>query len=149
MVLCETIHKLVTYTREDSMAKRRHKFDLERFTEAVEDSGGIMITIAANMGVDRKTIATWRDEIPEVRELIENEIEKTLDHAENGLVRAMRDGDLKAINFLLSTRGKSRGYTTKVENEIKGSLETTGKVTVYLPDNQRDVPAPKVNLSDT
>lgn len=114
-----------------------YKYDPERFAEAVRHSGGILQTIASNLGVDRKTVASWRDTLPEVREMIEDEIDKTLDMAENGLITAARSGELKAINFLLSTRGKNRGYTTKVENNISGELETKSTVTVYLPDNGR------------
>lgn len=114
-----------------------YKYDRDKFVEAVQGSGGILSTIAARLGVERYTVARWRDNLPEVQEIIADETEKTLDMAENGLIVAARDGDLKAINFLLSTKGKNRGFTTKVENNLSGEISTKSVVTVYLPDNQR------------
>ena len=43
---------------------------------------------------------------------------------------------LLRAKFILSTLGKSRGYSTGVH--VEGSMQQTGRVVVILPDNGRD-----------
>lgn len=111
--------------------------DINKFRTAVEGTGGVLLQIAANLGIHRKTLWDWRNLYPELVEIITEEREKTIDIAESRLIKLIKDDDVGAIKFFLSTQGKDRGYSTRTEQKIDGNLQHSGQVTVYLPDNGR------------
>lgn len=103
--------------------------------EAITGSGGILTDIAAKCGVHRKTVAAWRDADPDIAAALESEREATVDLAESVIQNALRENDVVAAKYVLSTLGKGRGYTTR--SEVDSTIRQTGQVTIYLPDNGR------------
>jgi len=98
---------------------------------AIENCGGIMLTVAANLGCAWATARVYVNKWASTKEAFEVEGEKNLDRAESVVMRnidlALRlqretqepvdSGDAK---WLLSRKGKSRGYADKQEVELGG-----------------------------
>lgn len=112
------------------------KLSLPRLKECVAGSSGVLSEVARRMGVSRQTVYTWINDYPEVSEAIEEERQIALDHAESLLYKSIESGDLGAAKYLLSTRGRDRGFSTR--QELAAEIQQQGQVFIYLPDNGRD-----------
>ena len=96
------------------------KITKQRFKQALNGTGGIMLSIANNMGVTREGVYKWIKKHPDMQELRLQEEEKIIDIAENSLFTQAKDKEQWATKYLLSTKGKRRGYTEKQEVEHSG-----------------------------
>lgn len=113
------------------MAKR---FSQKTILEAIRGSGGIINTVAKKLDVEWHTAKKYIFKYKSTRQAYDNEREKILDLADQGLYHLVQKKDLGAIKWLQSTKGKERGYTPKVEVEENRKTE----VTIFqLPDNGR------------
>ncbi len=83
--------------------------------EAIENSGGIMSTIARRLGVTWHTADTWVKQYDETKQALQDEREAILDLAESTLFRNIKDGNSQDAKWLLSTMGKNRGYNERQE----------------------------------
>jgi len=103
------------------------KLSKKKVRAAIPGSFGIRAIIAKKCDVDRGTITRYlqkeRNKIL-VKE-IEEERDKVLDVGEKKLIEAVDRGEFPAIKFLLSTKGKGRGYIEKQEIEHTGGSITT------------------------
>jgi hypothetical protein len=94
------------------------RFSQRKFLTAIKGSGGIINTIAKKMG------CTWRvarDHIladPVLMAAFQDESEIMLDMAETTLLSSIRDGDTGDAKWLLSRKGKGRGYTERNESLV-------------------------------
>ena len=105
------------------MAKKRKELVTpEQMIDAVKRSNGLVTSAAHRLGIGRRTFYSYMEKHPEVRDAIDEATARTLDLAENRLLQAIDSGDLQAIMFYLRTKGKSRGYTEKVESELSGTV---------------------------
>lgn len=98
------------------------KFTMEQVLECIEDTGGIISTIADELkkvkgsngkcswSTAKKYIEMW----PETKKAYEDELERFLDVAESTVMTAMMNDDVAAAKFVLATKGKHRGYTKEV-----------------------------------
>ena len=77
---------------------------------AIAQGLGIKTSIAKRLGVGRSTVDRWIKESPTIAAAFDEALELLLDTAEHKLVEQVLGGDLKAIRFLLDSKGKSRGY---------------------------------------
>jgi len=68
----------------------------------------------------------------DLKQIIHSASEDLLDVAESKLSIAINRGDMRAITFYLSRKGKSRGYIEKIENEQVNPVEIHTKETVDL-----------------
>lgn len=66
-------------------------------------------------GITRSTFYDWMNRSKAFSEAIRDAEEAALDRAEQRLNEAVDEGNIRAITFLLSTKGRSRGYVNKVE----------------------------------
>jgi transposase-like protein len=112
------------------------KLSLPRFQECIPGTSGVLSEIARRIGCSRQTVYAWMNDHPEVARAIEEERQVSLDHAETTLYKAIESGDLSAAKYLLSTRGRDRGFSTRAE--LAAEIQQQGSVVVYLPDNGRD-----------
>jgi hypothetical protein len=90
-------------------------FTQQQFLEAIPGSGGLITAIARKVGCDWHTAKKYILRYATVNQAYQNECESILDVAELELIKAVRNGDLSAIKFYLSTKGKGRGYVERVE----------------------------------
>ena len=95
------------------------KISKKKFKNALEDSGGVITTIANRMNVTRKAVYDWLKKHPEMREFKDQEEEKILDMAEISLFSQVREKDFGATKYILSTKGKNRGYIEKTEQAVE------------------------------
>jgi predicted transcriptional regulator len=100
------------------------KINKAKMTAALLDSGGIMQTIANRLGVSRVAVYQYLNKYPEFKEMREDETQKILDLAEAKLFNQINKENLLAIKYLLSTKGRSRGYVKRQEIEHSGNTYT-------------------------
>lgn len=91
------------------------KISDKTFKTAVKDSGGVQSVVAQRLNVERATITYFIQKNNWARELLEFEREKIIDLAENKLFVAADKGEKWAIDKILSTIGKNRGYIERQE----------------------------------
>lgn len=95
------------------MATKRSK---EQVLAAIRGSRGIKTHIAARLDITRDTVDAYLKRWPEVREAYDIECEVILDQAEAKLYQlAIVEGAEKSLHFLLTTKGRSRGYGKRQE----------------------------------
>ena len=100
------------------MAKGQRKVSTERFLAAIPGTGGLYTIIARKLDVDRHTVSEYVKRDRQIAEAVQEEIEGTLDKVENVFINACLGKDIHACMFYLKTKGKNRGYTEKVEQEV-------------------------------
>lgn len=83
--------------------------------DCIKRNGGITIAIAREMGVRPSTVRTWITRYPWYEAAVRESREQILDRAEEKLFEAVDRGEEWALKFTLSTAGKNRGYTNKLE----------------------------------
>ena len=91
------------------------KINKTKFKKAVEGSGGILTSIAERIGVSRKSLYEWLAKNPEMLKFKQDEEEKILDLGEASLFSQLKNQEKWAVKYLLSTKGKTRGYVEKQE----------------------------------
>lgn len=99
------------------------KLSNQKVLNAIENSGGILTTIAKKCDVTRKALYEYLERNPTLRPHIEQEKEKILDLAEVSLFAQVKNKEAWATKYLLSTLGKTRGYAEKHEHEVSGGSE--------------------------
>ena len=100
-------------TIKKANTRRRYKPSL--IIEAIVEAHGLLSDAARALGCSRKTLYSYMDEFPEVREAYEDANEKTKDFAESKLFDAISKGNITAIIFYLKTKAKDRGYIERQE----------------------------------
>lgn len=110
-----------TSDADDRDAAYRRRYVHERFTPhqiacALRASKGGIAATARVLKCTRQTVVRYLDVYPELRETAQEELELALDLAEHSLFVDAANGDPKARQFLLLTRGRSRGYVLYKES---------------------------------
>ena len=102
----------------------RMRCTVEKLVECCRRSNGIMSVVATMLGVDWHTADKYVKNCPEAQEAFQSAREAIFDVAESKLLQIINDPKhprhFDAIQFLLSTVAKKRGYTTKIEQEHSG-----------------------------
>ena len=94
--------------------------DTQDVLGALRGADGIRSIAAKALNVARNTLSSYLDLHPELLEALAEIHEANGDLVESKLFKAIRDDDLRAVTFYLSTRMKHRGYTTRVESTGAG-----------------------------
>ena len=100
-------------------------YTAQQFLEALPGTGGIVTAIARKVGCDWSTAKKYIDNYATVQRAYQDECESILDLAEAKVISAIKDGDSQMIRYYLSTKGKRRGYSEKVETEQRVIVEWT------------------------
>lgn len=109
------------------------KYSDKQIADGLRASRGMVYVAARQMGCSGNTIKARLAKSEKLREIQAAESEIVLDSAELKLGQAMMRGEAWAIKFLLSTKGKSRGYVERVEQEITGAER--GPVEIIIGGN--------------
>jgi hypothetical protein len=112
----------------------RDLYTATQFIEAIRGSGGIVSTIAKRVGCTWHTARKYIDDYPTVTRAYADETESVTDLAETALIKAIQDGDIGAVKYYLSTKGKHRGYVER--QELTGA--DGGAVVVEWDDGSKD-----------
>ena len=120
---------------------KNEKFTAEQFIDAIPGTGGIISTIARRVGCKWHTARKYIDEYSTVKAAYDSECEAVLDVAEsvvygniNVAARLLKDGvqvDSSDAKWLLSKKGKHRGYVERQEVAVSGG---GGPIPVALVD---------------
>jgi hypothetical protein len=81
-----------------------------------------MAAIGRAFGVSRQAVSKFISTHPELQARYEDNVEGILDNAESALHRAVLAGEPWAIKYVLSTRGKNRGYVERTEHKHAGPV---------------------------
>lgn len=75
-----------------------------------------------SVGVSRRKYRQWLDEDPRFAEECQDVMEGLIDLTQSMLVRNIKHGESRDIQFMLKTQGRHRGYGEKVEHEHTGMI---------------------------
>ena len=110
--------------KSETRTRPRMRVSQEKLVECCRRSNGIMSVVAQMLGVDWHTADKYIKNCPEAQETFQSAREAIFDVAERKLLQIINNPQhprhFDAIQFMLSTVGKKRGYTTKVEQEHSG-----------------------------
>ncbi len=96
------------------------RFHAAQFIKAIPGTAGIVTTIAKRVGCTWHTARRYIDRHPTVAKAYADECETLTDIAEAKLYAQINKGEMWAVKYYLSTKGKNRGYTTRVEHSGPG-----------------------------
>lgn len=113
------------------MAKGR-EFTQDQVLQAIKGSGGIVSAVGSKLGCAWHTADKYINKWETTRRAMADEGEKVLDLAENKLIEAIQNGEQWAIQTLLKTKGKKRGYTER--QEFTGADGEQLKVSFIAPE---------------
>lgn len=97
----------------------RERYKAQTFIDAITGSGGFITAIAKRVGCSRNTAQRYCDLYPSVAQALDDERETMLDAIEAVAFNQARDGDGAMVRYILSTKGKVRGYTER--HEVTGA----------------------------
>jgi len=110
----------------------RKRYTRAKILEAMAGSGGIISTVAKRLDCDwctaKKFIHRWET----TKNALEDEQEKVLDLCESTLVRSISQGDTHSAKWLLSKKGKQRGYGD--EYNVTGGIKVIIEAQKELDD---------------
>ena len=95
------------------MAKRR--FSAKRMVDELTRTKGMVYIAAENLGCTPQTVYNYVNKYPAVAAAKELAEGKVLDQAELALYKAILNGEPWALQFVLKTKGKKRGYVERQE----------------------------------
>ena len=107
------------------------RYTAAQVIEAVKGTGGVVATIAKKLGCSWWTAKKYLVRYPTINRAWLDERETMIDNAETGLINAVDSEDAWAIKYTLSTLGKKRGFTERVE--VSG--EDGGPITLTFTGN--------------
>ena len=93
------------------------KFTEAQVLEAIKDTGGIMLQIAKKLDCDWNTARKYSNMWDATKEALKAEEEKVLDIGESQMLKQVQAGDGQMIRWMLSRKGRDRGYGDKQEIE--------------------------------
>jgi len=96
------------------------------YAEALTLARGRIYLAAQMLGVTGSAVAYRIKQYPELAEIRDEARNQALDVAEDKLMDAINRGDPWAIKLFLTTVGKDRGYTEKVD--IDSTVKHSGKI---------------------
>ena len=112
------------------------RFTPELVIEAIKGSGAIMSTIARRLSCDWRTADKYCQKWEATRHALANETETILDMAESKLYESIQGGNTQDAKWLLSTKGKRRGFTER--HEVTGADDGPLQVVYKVVHANRD-----------
>ena len=100
------------------------EYTLDEVLAGVVNSYGIISRVAENMGCTWGTAKKYVDSYPEAVQLFQEETERVLDLAESKVIKSINMDDVGTAKWLLSTKGKDRGYGEQKDVRISGQIDT-------------------------
>lgn len=94
------------------------KISADKLVEVFEKKGGNISATCDALGITRQTFYNYKKNVKGLEDRLDAVSESLIDFAESKLVEKVQDGDLTAIIFYLKTKGRSRGYVERVENDF-------------------------------
>ena len=105
------------------MSRAIKRYTPEDIIEAIKGSGSIISTIAKRLGCTWTTARTYINKWESTKQAFIDETETILDMAESKLYESIQSGNTQDAKWLLSTKGKDRGFNEKHEIEHSGAVQ--------------------------
>lgn len=102
--------------------------------QAIQGSGAVMSTIAKRLGVAWYTAKRYVNKWETTRQAFDDEEQKILDLAESAIYQSIQNGNTQDAKWLLSTKGKNRGFTERQEITGADGGPVNAVVTWRKPD---------------
>ncbi len=103
------------------MAKKQADNNFTRkqnsFLKALKETLGNITAACMQVHISRQTYYNWMND-DEFAQAVDEVNESNLDYAESKLLSLIRQENATAIIFYLKTKGKSRGYVERIENDL-------------------------------
>jgi hypothetical protein len=129
----------------------KQRYTTKQVLDALNHCNGLFYLAAERLGCTRLTIRNYAKRYPKIRQAVLEKRGRRVDIAEAALDKAVLAGEGWAVQFILRTLGRSRGYGEKtdvnVKAKVKGQVETE-RVVIYVPDDGRN-PAPDTSRNGT
>jgi len=103
-------------------------YDENKVIEAIKGSAGITSTIANKLNCSWVTADNYVKKWESTKSAYSDEVEKVLDLCETTLYSSVKNGDVQSAKWILSTKGKKRGYSEKTEIDIN----TPGTINISI-----------------
>ena len=100
------------------MAKPSKNYTTDELLKAIKNSAGIYSTIAGNLQCEWHTAKKYIESDEKALTAYNNETERVLDVTENKLFEKIKEGDTQMIKYMLSTKGRKRGYNEKIDLDV-------------------------------
>lgn len=129
-----------------SLRNLENRFSVSDVCEALDTFYGLIQPAARRLKCSRMSLYNYIEKHPELKKNVQQGREKLLDRAESILIQIL-DGSLdastgeklEAAKYIMSTIGKTRGYTTKTESEVTGKNGTPlAPIVVNIPSEITD-----------
>lgn len=91
------------------------RYSRRTLREAITGSRGIKVAIAQRLGCSRQTLDSYLLRFPDLNALLADERDSIIDLAESKLLKAVNAEDWRAVQFVLETLGKGRGWSRRTE----------------------------------
>ena len=102
-------------TRKGGNKTDWNKYSEQVVLDAVKGSGAIMSVVADRLGVSWFSARNYINHYPAAVEAFEHEENKSIDFAQSKLLEKVREGDLNAIEFYLTKKGRRKGWGSEAE----------------------------------
>jgi hypothetical protein len=99
------------------------EFTEEEVLSAIKNSAGVVSAIADNLDCSWHTALKYINKYENTKQAYADEEERTLDLAESKMIQHIEQGDRDMIKYLLSRKGRKRGYSEKTEIEHTGGVK--------------------------
>lgn len=97
----------------------------KQIQDALKQTKGMVYLASRQLGCSHHTIKARIAKSVKLQEIVEAEGGSVIDTAELKLYQLILDGDLGAVKYMLSTRGKDRGYIERHQLEHSGKIDVT------------------------
>jgi len=101
------------------------RYTEKQIQEALKQTKGMVYLASRQLGCSHHTIKDRIAKSLKLQQIVEAESGMVVDTAELKLYQAILDGDMGAIKYMLSTRGKDRGYVERHQLEHSGKIDVT------------------------
>ena len=129
------------------------KYTVDEIVKALHDNHGMVSLAARQLGCHRTTINNYAERYQAVRDAKQDAKELQLDETEDALFKQIGKGDMRAIEYYLSTQGKQRGYIIRQEvtgEDGKPLMPTASEIAFEIAKLQKLVkPAVIVDAEST
>ena len=125
-------------TQRHSKKGTKGQYKLNQCITALQNSKGYVAKAARLLGVTYPVMSKYVKAHKVLTEIIEDFRAYRLDEAEIKLMELVREKDVQALKFYLSTQGKERGYLTESRSSVEANVKGEHTVKTYL-DFAREV----------
>jgi len=105
------------------MRRKQLKVTDKQIALALEKTGGVVLYAAEALGVHRNTIHLRMNMNESLRRIASDCVEDNLDKCEHWVAKYIAEGDKDMIRYYLNNKGRSRGYSPRVDLGVPPNID--------------------------